>query len=42
MSDEYRKAYLELFNEVTDVIEQLKNAQQKAETLFAEADDEEE
>lgn len=31
---EYKAAYLKLFNEVTDIIEALKKAQEKAEKLF--------
>jgi hypothetical protein len=34
---EYKAAYLKLFNEVTDIIEALKKAQEKAEKLFISA-----
>ena len=31
---DYKKMYFELFNTITDVIEQLKEAQQKTEALY--------
>jgi hypothetical protein len=35
----YRQAYLELFNAITDIIEELKQIQIKAEALIIEAPD---
>ena len=39
--ENYKKPYLELFNEITNVIEELQRIQQKAEQLFIEGDEEE-
>ncbi len=38
---DYEKMYFELFNGVTDVIEELKKLQQKVEKLYVESPDEE-
>ena len=38
----YKKMYFELFNEVTDVIEKLKLAQQKCEDLYISCEDDDE
>ena len=37
--DKYKEMYLHLFNEVTTVIEKLKEAQIKCEELFIESED---
>lgn len=34
--DEYKEAYLGLFNDITDLIERLKEIQKKAEKIFIE------
>lgn len=36
---DYKKMYATLFNQVTDVIELLKDAQQKAEEMYIHSDD---
>ena len=36
---DYKKLYLELFNKVSDIIEELKEVQIKAEEMFLEEDD---
>ena len=38
---DYKKLYFELFNKVSDIIEELKEVQIKAEELFLEEDDDE-
>ena len=37
----YKKAYLHLFNEITDTIERLKEMQQEAEEIIIEIDEQE-
>ena len=37
----YKKAYLHLFNEITDTIERLKEMQQEAEEIIIETDEQE-
>lgn len=39
---DYKKLYFQLFNEVTDIIENLKRAQQKCEELYIETSTENE
>ena len=36
---DYKKLYFELFNKVSDIIEELKEVQIKAEEMFLEEDD---
>ena len=36
---DYKKLYFELFNKVSDIIEELKDIQIKAEEMFLEEDD---
>ena len=38
---DYKKLYFELFNKVSDIIEELKDIQIKAEEMFLEEDDDE-
>ena len=38
--EDYKKMYFELFNEITDVIEKLKEIQIKAEERYVEAEEE--
>lgn len=38
---DYKKLYFELFNKVSDIIEELKEVQIKAEEMFLEEDDDE-
>ena len=38
---DYKKLYFELFNKVSDIIEELKEIQIKAEEMFLEEDDNE-
>jgi hypothetical protein len=37
---DYKKMYLELFNNLTDAIELLKDAQRRAEEIYIESEDE--